>query len=79
MMIPMNDAPPTVAVFLFFSIRKASIFPVQRQTKRSKTNMVIMGMSGADKEPSNMIATETANNMAVALKKPYQVKFQPCQ
>jgi len=77
--MPMKDAPPTVAVFRLFSIFQASILAAGMHIKRSRVNINKPAISDVDVAPSNIISIKTANSVATALKKPYQVRFQPLQ
>lgn len=77
--MPTKDAPPTVEVFCFFSIKKAIILAAGMHIKRSVINIIKIARIGVDAAPSNIIITETAKRIANELKKPYHVRFQPCQ
>src|SRR5450759_3817949 len=59
--IPIKDAPPTVKVFFFFSIKKAIIFAAGRQVARSRVNKDKLAISGVDNDPIIIRNMQTAN------------------
>jgi len=78
-MIPINEAPPIVKVFCFSQSKKPSSLPQAGKIARSRVNKDKPAISGMDNESIRIRNMQTANTMAAALKKPYQVRFHPCQ